>query len=122
MYGTGHNFSDKAGVFAGELINLFTKSIGNWAYPIIATAALTTMFSTTLTCFDAYSRSMVPALNLSFPKLNIKGEKKERKWWFLMMFILLIGSLIILRNFVKNMTQMVDFATTLSFVLAPVLA
>jgi Mn2+/Fe2+ NRAMP family transporter len=122
MYGTSNNFSSSSVAFAGELISLFTSSIGSWAYAIIAIAALATMFSTTLTCFDAYSRSMVPALKLGIPKLKIDNDKKEYKWWLFWMIILLIGTLIILRFFVKDMKHMVDFATTLSFVLAPVLA
>ncbi len=122
MYGTSNNFSSSSVAFAGQLISLFTSSIGSWAYAIIAIAALATMFSTTLTCFDAYSRSMVPAIKLGIPKLNINSDKKENKWWLFWMLILLTGTLIILRFFVKDMKQMVDFATTLSFVLAPVLS
>jgi Mn2+/Fe2+ NRAMP family transporter len=122
MYGTSNNFSSSSVAFAGELISLFTSSIGSWAYAIIAVAALATMFSTTLTCFDAYSRSMVPALKLGIPKLKIDNDKKEYKWWLFWMIILLIGTLIILRFYVKDMKHMVDFATTLSFVLAPVLS
>ena len=122
MYGQGQEFSGASAVFAGQLIDLFTSSIGIWAYPVIATAALATMFSTTLTCFDAYTRSMVPALNLSFKKLEINTPKKEKNWWIIMMIILMTGTLIILGYFMSNMKQMVDFATTLSFVLAPALA
>ncbi len=122
MYGTGNKFSGSSIAFAGQLIDLFTISIGSWAYPVIAIAALATMFSTTLTCFDAYSRSMVPALNLGIKKLNIDTPKKENRWWITWMLILLTGTLIILGFFVTSMKQMVDFATTLSFVLAPVLA
>ena len=122
MYGNGEEFSSVSGVFAGQLIELFTSSIGTWAYPVIATAALATMFSTTLTCFDAYSRSMVPALKLSIPKIKIDNPRKEKRWWIFMMVILLIGTLIILGFFMNSMKQMIDFATTLSFVLAPVLA
>ncbi|OYT12076.1 MAG: transporter [Bacteroidetes bacterium 4572_112] len=122
MYGQGQEFSGASAVFAGQLIDLFTSSIGIWAYPVIATAALATMFSTTLTCFDAYTRSMVPALNLSFEKLEINTPKKEKNWWIIMMIVLMTGTLIILGFFMSNMKQMVDFATTLSFVLAPALA
>ncbi len=122
MYGSGEEFSGSSSAFASQLIDLFTNSIGMWAYPIIATAALATMFSTTLTCFDAYTRSMVPALNLSFKRLEINTPQKEKKWWISMMIILVIGSLIILGFFISSMKQMVDFATTLSFVLAPIIA
>ncbi len=122
MYGNGQEFSSASGAFAGQLIQLFTSSIGAWAYPVIATAALATMFSTTLTCFDAYSRSMVPTLNLSFPALKIDNAKKEKIWIIIMMAVLLAGTLLILGFFMSSMKQMIDFATTLSFVLAPVLA
>ena len=122
MYGKGQEFSGASAAFAGQLIELFTSSIGLWAYPVIATAALATMFSTTLTCFDAYTRSMVPAINLSFDKLQISTTKQQKKWWISMMIVLLSGTLIILGFFMSSMKQMVDFATTLSFVLAPVLA
>ncbi len=122
MYGNGQEFSAVSGVFAGQLIELFTSTIGTWAYPVIATAALATMFSTTLTTFDAYSRSMVPALKLSVPKIKIDNPQTQKRWWIFMMAILLIGTLLILGFFMSSMKQMIDFATTLSFVLAPVLA
>ena len=122
MYGSGDKFSGSSIAFAGQLISLFTSSIGTWAYPVIATAALATMFSTTLTCFDAYSRVMVPTTQIIVPKLKIKSQKKQRNMWLFWMILLLTGSLVILRYFVDSMKQMVDFATTLSFVLGPVLA
>jgi Mn2+/Fe2+ NRAMP family transporter len=122
MYGTGETLSKSSTTFAGQLINLFTRSIGGWAYPVIATAAFTTMFSTTLTCFDAYSRVMVPTTQIIVPKLRSRDANKKRNLWLAWMIILFIGTAIILGFFVQSMKQMVDFATTLSFVLAPVLA
>ncbi|MCK5857261.1 MAG: Nramp family divalent metal transporter [Bacteroidales bacterium] len=122
MYGSGEEFSGSSLVFAGQLIKLFTSSIGPWAYPVIATAALATMFSTTLTCFDAYSRVMVPTTQILIPKMNIKKTKADRNLWFLWMAILFTGTVVILGFFVSSMKGMVDFATTLSFVLGPVLA
>ena len=41
MYGSGEELSNKGVVFAGQLINLYTSSIGKWAYIIIAIAAAT---------------------------------------------------------------------------------
>ncbi len=122
MYGTGEKFSDGSVGFAGQLLKLFTASIGSWAFPVIATAAFATMFSTTLTCFDAYSRVMVPTTQILVPKLKINKPNADRNMWFVWMIILFIGSIIILGYFDKSMKKMVDFATTLSFVLGPVLA
>ncbi|MEK9647972.1 MAG: divalent metal cation transporter, partial [Gammaproteobacteria bacterium] len=44
-------------VFAGQLINLFTSTIGGWIYPVIAMAAITVMYSTLLTLVDLLPRS-----------------------------------------------------------------
>ena len=118
MYGTGETFSSKGTVFAGQLINLYTKSIGSWAYIFIAIAALATMFSTTLTCLDAYSRVLKPTTELMFPKLETKNNILTWAW----LLIVVVGALVLIGLFAKNMTFMVDLATTISFVTAPVLA
>ncbi len=118
MYGTGEKFSPKGVAFAGQLIDMFTKNIGYWAYWIIAVAALTTMFSTTTTCLDAYSRVLTPTTNLI---LN-KKESKEGKLSVFWMSVVVMGSLILLFYFSTSMKFMVDLATTISFVTAPFFA
>jgi len=121
MYGSGETFSNNGTVFAGQLINLFTSNLGSWAYAVIAIAALTTMSSTTLTCIDAYPRVLKPATELIFPSLT-KNEKDEWNWisW-LWLIVLLTGTMIIILFFLKGMSFLVDLATTLSFLTAPVL-
>ena len=120
MYGTGAQFSGSAVKFSGQLINMFTQSIGGWAYFIIAIAALTTMFSTTLTCLDAYSRVLPYTTRLI---LNNENKKEISKYSIILwMSILIIGTSIVLLFFIKNMKSMVDLATTISFVTAPILA
>jgi len=118
MYGTGEKFSPRGVAFSGQLIDMFTKSIGQWSYWIIAIAALTTMFSTTTTCLDAYSRVLTPTTNLI---LN-KKENKEGKLSVFWMSIVVMGSLILLFYFSTSMKFMVDLATTISFVTAPFFA
>lgn len=121
MYGSGESFSANGTAFASQLINLFTSSLGSWAYIIIAIAALTTMSSTTLTCLDAYPRVLKPATELLFPKLNVSDADKWN-WlsWFWMIF-LLVGTMLIIIFFLKGMSFLVDLATTLSFLTAPIL-
>ena len=121
MYGSGETFSNNGTVFAGQLINLFTTNLGSWAYAVIAIAALTTMSSTTLTCIDAYPRVLKPATELIFPSLK-KNEKDEWNWisW-LWLIVLITGTMIIILFFLKGMSFLVDLATTLSFLTAPVL-
>jgi Mn2+/Fe2+ NRAMP family transporter len=121
MYGSGRELSANGTEFAGQLISLYTESIGAWAKPVIAIAALTTMFSTTLTCMDAYPRVLRPTTKLLFPKVFINKESDHKLYW-VWMVVVMAGALILLRYFATSMRYMVDVATTLSFITAPVLA
>ena len=64
MYNSGEIFSGNAREFAGQLINLYTSSLGENMSILISIAAFTTMFSTTLTCLDASPRAMSKSLAL----------------------------------------------------------
>ncbi len=119
MYGSGEQFSDNGTQFAGQLINLFTFNLGSWAYILIAIAALTTMSSTTLTCLDAYPRVLKPTTELLFPKVSSRKDWNWLSWMWL--GILFVGTITILKFFVTAMSFLVDLATTLSFLTAPVL-
>ena len=59
MYGSGDGMLAGSGVsFAQKLIKLYTAAMGGWAAWVIIPAAFSAMFSTTLTCLDAYPRSI----------------------------------------------------------------
>ncbi len=112
MFGSGEVFSNSGGVFANQLIALYTKNLGNSAYIIIAIAAFTTMFSTTITCLDASPRAMEISTKLLFKK------KFKLNYWF-WIIVLSIGTFIILQFFDNNMGFLVKVATILSFLTAP---
>lgn len=121
MYGSGQEFASGGVAFAGQLINMYTSSLGNWAYYIIGIAAFTTMLSTSITVMDAYPR----VLNPSFSLLRNKQENFNEsmgKTYILWMVILVAGTLALIIWFSKSMKFMVDLATTISFVTAPILA
>lgn len=112
MHKTGQSFSNVGSVFAGQLIELYTKNLGNFAYVFIAIAAFTTMFSTTITTLDASPRTMAKANDLLF----LKKIKLDYYFWII---LLGIGTYIILRYFRDDMGLMVKIATILSFLTAP---
>lgn len=112
MYNSGETFSGNAGAFANQLINLYTVSLGDWAYIIIGIAALTTMFSTTITTLDASPRAMAKSIDL----LTKTSYKKSYLLWIL---ILTIGTLIIFFVFASEMGLLIQVATILSFITAP---
>jgi Mn2+/Fe2+ NRAMP family transporter len=112
MYNSGESFSNKGGVFASQLIALYTQNLGKFTYIFISIAAFTTMFSTTITTLDASPRTMSKANDLLF------SEKIKLGYWF-WIILLGIGTYIILRYFRDNMGLMVKIATILSFLTAP---
>ncbi len=120
MYGTGETFSPSGGKFAGQFITLYTSTLGSWSYPIVAIAALTTMFSTTLTVTDAFPRVLKRSTEIVFPD-RFEG-KNDRSLYWIWMLIVLGGSLVIIGLFMSGMTMLVDLATTLAFLTAPILA
>ena len=120
IYGSGTILSPKGAEFAGQLIEMYTFSLGSWAWFIIAIAAFTTMFSTTLTCLDAFPRVMRRATGLLVPAM--RDKKWERKLYWAWILFTAAGALVVLVFFSKNMKNMVDVATTLSFLTAPILA
>ncbi|MFK7748559.1 MAG: Nramp family divalent metal transporter [Kordia sp.] len=112
MFASGIEFSPKGGEFASQLIDLYTKNLGNGAYIIIAIAAFTTMFSTTLTTLDASPRAMAKTSQLLFGKYI----KHSYIFW---MLILVAGTILILTQFLANMSTLIYVATALSFITAP---
>ena len=58
MFGSGESFSNNSVQFSVQVIQLYSNTLGTWSTPIIAIAALITMFSTTLAVTDAYPRVM----------------------------------------------------------------
>jgi len=118
MHGTGESFSNSAGQFAGQVVALYTKALGSWSYPVIVTAATITMFSTTLSCLDAFPRIVKEAFAMIFPSKKQWIDKIYFGW----MMVVAGVSLLIIGQFVNSMKTLIDIATTLSFLAAPILA
>ena len=114
MYQSGEKFSDSGGVFASQLLNLYTSNLGENMMVFIAIAAFTTMFSTTITCLDASPRAMSKTLDLlKFNRLN------DYNSWIA---ILSTGTILIFIFFMSEMGGLVKIATVLSFITAPLYA
>lgn len=120
MHGVMGQTPDSAGAFAELFISIYTQSLGEWAFPIIAIAAFTTMFSTLLTCLDAFPRTLRKATKLIFQSAH--DPLQHRRIYNYWLIFTAFGSVALLLFFLPDMRAMVDFATTVSFVIAPVLA
>jgi Mn2+/Fe2+ NRAMP family transporter len=115
MFYSGDTFPDAPAAFSSKLISLFTGQIGAWSFPLIAIAALGVMFSTTITVFDGYARAMSEASNL----LLKKSFFGRYLFWLL---ITATGGLVVLLAFLEQLKVLVDLATTISFLVAPIVA
>lgn len=122
FYGSGEELPNNNSLFAHKIVTLFTETIGDWSYLIIASSAFTVMFGTILTVFDGYSRSLQRTVELIFTKKEDKIRTKFRTFYIIFLIILASGAFMIIFQFENNLKDLVDFATVLSFVIAPIIA
>ena len=112
MFGTGKTFSNNGSEFSIQLIQMYTQNLGDWSYIIIGLAALTTMFSTTLTTLDASPRAMNKTLELIL-------EKPLKNGYTSWLILLIIGTIFIFFFFLPEMGTLIKIATILSFLTVP---
>ena len=121
MYGSGETFAPEGTLFATQLVDLYSATLGAWTRPVVLVAVVTTMLSTTLTVMDGAPR----VLERTFFVLRSQtGTAKPPScgpvfWWSLAALVLL--TLVVMQLFIGNLTVMIDFATTVSFLTGPVL-
>ncbi len=126
MFDSGEAPSEKGAVFAAQLIDMYTHSLGDWAYPLIGIAALATMFSTTLTCLDAYPRT----LEESYFIWKGQGEYASRQGatktiYRIILATAVLGTItifLIIKNISGAMGLIVTIATVVAFISAPIIA
>ncbi len=126
MHGSGVAFAGSAGGFAAQILNLYAQSLGDWARPIIGVCAFAVMFSTTLTVVDGFPRALsVLVARFQGPESAEESAMdtaaRRRNYWIALV-VLGVGSVVVLVWMLKSLKAMVDLATTLSFLTAPVLA
>lgn len=117
MYGTDSIFPNSSALFANQVIKLYTESIGSWSYLIISIAGFSIMFGTCVAVFDGYARSASECIRL------VQDQNDSNKAHYdILIWILVIGSLGIILLFGSKLKQLVDLATTISFMIAPMVA
>jgi len=122
FYGSGEELPNNNSLFANKIVTLYTQTIGEWSYIIIAASAFTVMFGTIIAVLDGYSRSLQRTVELIFTKKEQKISTKFRPLYIIFLLVISIGALVIIFQFENNLKELVDFATVLSFLIAPVIA
>jgi len=123
FFGSGETLPNNNSLFANKVVTLYTETIGDWSYIIIASASFSIMFGTIIAVFDGYSRSLGRTIELLFEKKesNVKSYYSKNKY-IVFILILAVGSFIIIFQFGDKLKELVDVATTISFLIAPIIA
>lgn len=130
IYGTDKTLPNGAAAFANGVIGLYTNSLGDWSYAMIAACAFSIMFSTCITVIDGYARAVKTSIEvLKSEDFNITGGKSKNTYnglsygFFIALTSVAGLSLIFLFNNIQwGMKGLVNVATTTSFLIAPIIA
>lgn len=122
MFASGEAFSPQGTVFSTQLVDLYGRTLGSWTKPIVSVAVVTTMISTTLTVVDGFPRAIERSLLRLKADTNVDvGIRSVGRLYWISLASLAALTLLVLVLFIGNLTTMVDFATIVSFLTAPIL-
>lgn len=128
IYGTGVEMPKAGHLFANAVVNLYTQTIGSWSYFIIAAAGFSIMFGTSIAVFDGYSRALERCIELinsqtvvENKESNFKVTELKNAYQFSLLLVA-IGAFIIIWKFTTDLKTLVDLATTISFLISPIIA
>jgi Mn2+/Fe2+ NRAMP family transporter len=122
MYRSGQAFSSAGTAFSLQLVDLYAHTLGAWARPFVLVAVLTTMLSTSLTVVDGFPRGIARSIQVlrRAPVAGADMDDVGRVYWSAVAIIGVVTA-VVLALFAHSLTSMVDFATIVSFLTAPVL-
>ena len=121
LYKSGVEFASSPAGFAAQLMHLFTSSVGQWAFPLIALTAITVIFSTLITGLDALTRTFVGIVEEGAYGGQLGRESKQRLH-FLSMIGICIGAVLVLATLLTSFTAFIDMVTVLAFIISPLMA
>lgn len=118
QYGTGEEIATKGGAYIGQLVQMYTETIGDWSKILVAFIAFLCMFGTVITSADGYGRTNAESLSLIKTGTSELTEKYVMRWTTIMV----LGGLILINVFSGQMASLLRFGMISSFVSAPIFA
>lgn len=115
QYGSGIEIEMQGGDYIGQLISMYTATIGEWSKLLVAFVAFMVMFGTTVACVDGYGRSLAESTRLI--KGGSEATSKQVLFWTT---YTVLGGFILITFFKGQLGTMLKFAMISAFVLAPV--
>lgn len=117
QYGSGQEIQTAGGAYVGQLISMYTETIGDWSKLLVAFIAFMCMFGTTITCADGYGRANAECWRLLQGQSAINN--KQVVFWTT---YAILGGLTIITFFTGQLGAMLKFAMITAFIAAPVFA
>ncbi|ACY17167.1 transporter [Haliangium ochraceum DSM 14365] len=123
LYGAPLELAASPGAFANQVISLYTATLGDWSRYVIGGCACAVMFSTTLTVMDGFPRALAALVECVRAGEHEPRDGVGRAYWVVLV-LLASGALLIIHQLAasRNFTLLIDVATALTFVTAPVVA
>lgn len=121
LHGSPEPMPKPAAAFAGKVVTMYTDVMGNWSKVLIGAAAFSIMMGTCIAVFDGYARAMSRCGSLLLPRT----PKRSYSLWLV---LTAAGAYVVIHLFMFNtedpsgFKKLIDFATTLSFLVAPAVA
>ena len=110
--------SDAPG-FAGQLVGLYREALGPGAAALAAIAALSVMLTTVIAAIDAYCRTLPAAIAVWQGREDATGTRRA----YVVSCAVLVGlAIAALFTLMSEFTVFLDFVTSATFLVAPVLA
>ncbi|WP_432481880.1 NRAMP family divalent metal transporter [Moraxella sp. ZY200743] len=118
QYGSGQEIAMQGGAYVGQLISMYTMTIGDWSKLLVTFIAFLCMFGTVITSADGYGRTNAESLSLIMKGTTELTEKYVKIWTT---FALVMGYAII-AFFLGQMAALLKFAMIVAFIAAPIYA
>jgi len=116
LHNTATALPDGSAAFASGIVGLYASAIGDWSAPVMGAAAFSAMFSTCITVLDGYARSLDRAWAAAMDAPRSVAKHRGA------VVLVAGGALGIVLAFRGQLKVLVDLATTLSFLVAPLIA
>lgn len=120
MFGDGSGFSSSSAKFAAQLVDLYANSLGQWSWLIMAFIAFIALFSTTFAVADGFSNVWKRSMHIYLGPDD--QSRKGQHTYVVILLVLCIGSWFLISQYISDIKALLDFATTISFVSAPLYA
>ena len=118
QYGNGETLEiQKGGLYVAQLVGMYTKTIGEWARPLVGFIAFACMFGTTITVIDGYSRAVAESVRL----VQSREYFRTRELFAWILWTSASGLALILW-FNSALAELLKFAMISAFLAAPVFA